>query len=231
MRRVQDDKPGLVRQTVAEQVQVEGEPATLLERHRHGRPTGEADHGFVDGEAGIGANDFVAALDQRQDGKEKDRFRARGHGPVFRPGANAARPGDILRDRFAQFGEALGRSVMRPALVERPFGGFDNVRRSGEIGFADFQVDDALAPSLQRASPFQHVESRFASEAAHALREFHACGAFRKYGTPSRSSVSSPRSSITPRSPRIRPVTRPPPARLTMAVWYGASFVNASGAK
>jgi len=46
--------------------------------------------------------------------------------------------------------------------------GFDNVGGSVEIGLADFQVDDALALTLQGAGFVEDFESGFGAEPGHA---------------------------------------------------------------
>ena len=206
------------RQAVAEQVEIEGKPAALLERHRHGLRAEEVDHRFVDREAGIRVDDFVARLEQREHGEEDDRLAARHHRDMLRPDLDAARPRDIRRDRLAQLGKALRRAVVRPAVVQRLFGRFDDVRRRGEIGLADFQVHHAAALRFERAGLHQHIEGRFDPDATHPFCQFHGIHAFVKYGTPLRSSTSTTRSSIATRSPKMRPVTRPPPSSVTIAV-------------
>ena len=57
----------------------------------------------------------------------------------------SARLRDVSRDRFAQFGQALRWSVMRPALIQRSLGSLDDVVGGREIGLADFKVDYVAA--------------------------------------------------------------------------------------
>ena len=52
--RNQDHHFGAIREPGFERVQIEGEAAILDQRNRHGRRAQEIDHGFVDGESGIG---------------------------------------------------------------------------------------------------------------------------------------------------------------------------------
>ena len=56
---------------------------------------------------------------------------------------------------------------MRPALVERLLGGLDDVARRGEIGLADFQMDDVAALRFQRARAHQDIEGGFHADAVH----------------------------------------------------------------
>ena len=86
------------------------------------------DHRFVNREAGVGVDHFVARLQQRQHGEEDDRLAAGDHRDVLRAHLNSAGARDVGGDGLAQFGLALGRTVMGPALVERLLGRFDDVR-------------------------------------------------------------------------------------------------------
>ena len=93
---------------------------------------------------------------------------------VLRAHLNAAGARDVRGDGFAQFGLALGGTVVGPALVERLLGGFDDVRRGREIGLADFQVDHAAALRFQRTGAHQDVEGRFDADAGHSFCELHS---------------------------------------------------------
>ena len=75
-----------------EQVEIEGKPALFLQGNRHRSGAEKPDHGFINGEARIRVNHFVAWLEQRQQGKKYDRFAARHNGDVLRPHRNAAGP-------------------------------------------------------------------------------------------------------------------------------------------
>ena len=130
----------------------------------------EANHRFVNREAGVGVDHFIARLEQRQHGEENDRFAARHHRNVLRAHADAARGRNVGGDGLAQIGKALRGAVMRPAFVQRFLGSFHNVGRRREIGLADLQMDNALALRLQRARSDQHIEGRFDPDAAHSFR-------------------------------------------------------------
>jgi hypothetical protein len=47
------------------------------------------------------------------------------------------------------------------------------VGRSGEIGFADLQVDHAAALRFEGAGSYQNIEGGFDSDAAHSFGKFH----------------------------------------------------------
>jgi hypothetical protein len=90
LRGIQNHELGSWREAIAEQVEVEGEAASFLQGNRHGPGAEKPDHGFIDGETGIGINHFIARLDERQQGEEHDRLAARHHGDVARLDRNAA---------------------------------------------------------------------------------------------------------------------------------------------
>ena len=52
--------------------------------------------------------------------------------------------------------------------------GFDDVRGGGEIGLADFQVNDLAALGFEGARLHQHIEGGFDPDPPHPFREFHA---------------------------------------------------------
>ena len=93
---------------------------------------------------------------------------------VLRSDGNAAGTRNVRGDGFAQFGLALGGAVVSPAFVEGLLGGFHYMRRSGEIGLADFQVNHAATLRFQRTGAHQDVESRFNADAGHSFCELHS---------------------------------------------------------
>jgi hypothetical protein len=86
---------------------------------------------------------------------------------------DAARPRHVRGDRFAKFGIALRRAVVRPATVQRLFGRLDDVRRGREVGLADLQVHHAPPLRFQRAGLHQHIEGRLDPDATHPFCQFH----------------------------------------------------------
>ena len=62
---------------------------------------------------------------------------------------------------------------MRPALVERPLCRFDNVRGSGKIRFADFQVNHTAALRFECTCADQDFKGGFDSDASHSFGKFH----------------------------------------------------------
>src|ERR1019366_10208294 len=150
-----------------------GEAAALFQRHGHRGGAAEANHRFVDGKSGVGIDDLVARFQQRQHGEEDDGLAAGYDRHVLWAHLNAAGARNVRGDGFAQFGLALGGSIVSPALVERLFGGFDDLRRSWEIGLADLQGNHAATLRFQRTGAYQDVESRFDADTGHSFCKLH----------------------------------------------------------
>ena len=91
---------------------------------------------------------------------------------------DAARARHVRGNHLAQFGQTLGGTVVRPALVERLFGGFRDVRRGREIGLADFEVDHVLPLGFQGAGAHQYFKRQFDPDAGHSLCGFHGLPRF-----------------------------------------------------
>ncbi len=119
--------------------------------NRHGAPAHVMNHRLVNREAGVGINDFVAFIDERQDGEEDDGLAAGNDHDFVGRDLHATGSADVFGEGLAQFGLAGGGAVVRPAAAHRVGAGFDHVGGSVKIGLADFQVDHALALTLQRA--------------------------------------------------------------------------------
>ena len=80
---------------------------------------------------------------------------------MLRARVNAARFVDVIGDGLAEVGVALRGAVVRPAFVQRLFGGGDNVGRRFEIRLADLQVNNALSLRFQGAGLHQYFEGGF----------------------------------------------------------------------
>ena len=63
--------------------------------------------------------------------------------------------------------------VLGESGVERPLAGLDNVRRSGEIGFADFHVNDVAALRFELAGADQDLESALPLKLVRARCRLH----------------------------------------------------------
>src|SRR5579864_4288255 len=152
-------------------VHVEREIPLFGQSHGHGVPADVADHRLVDWEAGIGIDDFVAFIHQREDGKENDRLAAGDDNHFVRSDLYAARAAHFFCDGLAKIRNAGRWAIMRPAGVKRVNGGIHDVRRSIEIRLSDFEMDDFLALPLQRARPVQHFERSLGAQSRHALSQ------------------------------------------------------------
>ncbi len=62
--------------------------------------------------------------------------------------------------------------VVGPALIESAFGGFHDVARRGEIGFADLEVDYIAALRFNAARFEQNIEGRFDLDVLHSFGKF-----------------------------------------------------------
>ncbi len=99
--RIEDQHFGAIRQAVAQTIQIENEIAVFDQRDRHRLRTEEANHGAVNGKAGIGIHHFIAGLEQREHGEEDDGFAAGDHANMLRAGLDASGARYVLGDGFA----------------------------------------------------------------------------------------------------------------------------------
>ena len=128
---------------------------------------------LVNRKAGIGKDDLVARVEQRRHAEIHDRLAAGDDADVLGRDGDVARAGDVARDGLAQLWEARRRPVFRPALGQCFLSGFDDVRRGGEVGFTDFQMDDGFALLLERARFGQDFEGRLGPDMGHPVGELH----------------------------------------------------------
>ena len=92
---------------------------------------------------------------------------------MLRTHANAARPRNVGGNDGTQLRESLGRAIVRPAVVQRLFGRLDDMRGSGEVGLADFEMNHLGPARLQGAGTDQHIECGFDSDPRHTLGQLH----------------------------------------------------------
>src|SRR5207253_2083144 len=136
------------------------------------------DHRLVDWKTGIRIDHFIARFNQCEHREKDDRFTARNHAYMLLSYSYMPSKRDVLRYRFPQFRQTLGRPVMCPALIERLFACLDYVPGRFEIRLTDFQVNDVASLRFERPRPHQYFEGRLYADARHPLSEFHAV--FRK---------------------------------------------------
>ena len=159
-------------------VDVEREIALLAQLNRNRPPADIVDHRLINREAGIGIDDFIPFVNQRQYREENDWLTAGNNHHFLGRDLDPAGAAYVFGDGLAKFGQSRGGAIMRPTFVQSVDGGFDYVRGSVEIGLADFQVDDVFALALQGPRLVQNFESRLRAQARHAARElqFVLCG-------------------------------------------------------
>ena len=185
LRRIQNDELRAVVDERRQFVYVEREVALLAQLDRHGAPADVMNHRFVNREAGIGIDDFVAFIDEREDREEDDRLAAGNDHDFVRRDFHTAGAADIFGHSLAQFGLAGGGAVVCPTAAHRVGAGFDHIGRSIKVGLADFQVDHALTLAFERARLVEDLESGFGAQPRHTAGQLQfVLGGFLHAGTP-----------------------------------------------
>ena len=127
------------------------------------------DHGFVNRKAGIGIDDLVASFTSAM--RLKNMI-------GLPPGTTTTSSGDTLvlrlaadfiRNCLTQFGQSRTRTVVCIAVVQGVHCRIDDVRRSIEIGLANFQVNDISALCFQGSRLYQNFKGSFRAQPRHAL--------------------------------------------------------------
>ena len=120
------------------------------------------------GKAGIGIDDFIAVINQRQDREEDNGLAAGDHDDFVAGDFHAAGAADVFGECLPQVGQAGGGAVVRPAFAQGVDAGIDHVCGRVEVGLTDFEMDDALALTLQGARFIQNFKGSLGAEARHA---------------------------------------------------------------
>src|ERR1700687_3990337 len=167
VRRVQDDQLGTVGDQRGQFFDIDGKVALLAQRNCDRASADIVDHGLIDGEAGIGVNDFIPCLNQRQDRKENNWLAARNNNDLIARHRDLAGAADIIGNGLAQVGQTGGGAVVGPSLVERVDTGLDDIGGSVEVGLANFEVNDFFALFFEHAGAVQDFKSGFRSEPRH----------------------------------------------------------------
>src|SRR5215207_8323635 len=74
---------------------------------------------------------------------------------------------------FAKLQKTSRGSVLREAVVERLFAGFNDVLRCRKVWSANFQMNDALARLFEGLRLCQYFKCGFGADPLHLLHEFH----------------------------------------------------------
>ena len=171
LRRVEDHEPRPRAEARRELVGVEAEVVDLPQRQGHGRRAQPADRRLIDREAGIRIDDLVAGVAGGEDREEQERLGTGSDEHPRRRYVDAPGGAQVLRRRLAQLGDPGRRAVVGLPRAQRRHAGLDHVRRSGEIGLPDLEMDDMATGSLQLPGPRQHAERRLGAEPLEAPRE------------------------------------------------------------
>ena len=140
-----------------DQFECELEAAAGVDRHVHRVCFAEAGEVAVARIAGVGHQYGVAGTGQQSQRQQQCAGCARGDddAPGFDRGlpARSIQPGDGC----AQFRQAQGAGVVRMAGTQRSYAGLDDGRGRGEVGFADFEMNDVAAGCFQGLCPRQDI--------------------------------------------------------------------------
>ncbi len=166
LRRIQDDQLGAVGDQAANSLTSRRKSRSSRSGMGTGLPAHEIDHRLVDRETGIGVDDFIALIHQRQDGEENDRLTARNHDHFVAGYLDAARAADVFGDGLAQLGQARRWPVVRPAVVQSVARGFDRCSRACRNRARRSPGERSLALLFQGARTLPELQRRFPCPAA-----------------------------------------------------------------
>src|SRR5207244_414639 len=128
----------------------------------------------IDGIPGVGDDDLVALLDQREQREEQEVLASRREHDVLRPGGHTGLPAHVRRGRLADLRYPARRRVVRGASVHGTYGCVDDVLRSREVRFPYLEMDDVATLRLQPAGMCEYLESTFRTQPRHAAGEVDA---------------------------------------------------------
>jgi hypothetical protein len=89
----------------------------------------------------VGQQDLVLRVGEREQDVVQDLDAAGAHHDLLRRRLVAVDPADLLRERLAQRRDAGVRRVLRMPVARRAGSRLDDVRRRGEAGLADLEVE------------------------------------------------------------------------------------------
>ena len=119
-----------------------------MQLHGHRYAADVVDHRLVYGEAGVGVQDLIAGVHQREHGEKHDRLAARGDHHVVGLDLDVAGLGDLFGDTCPYVRQTRRRTVVGEPVSQGFDASLDDVGRSVEVRFSDLQVDDVLALRL-----------------------------------------------------------------------------------
>ena len=167
---VEDEQLGAWRDGRFDGVEVEQEVVLVGdEAVRHGDAAEELDLALVDGESGVGVQDLVARVHQREQELLDHRLATRLYGDVLRRVGDAARGRDILCERLSQLGDARVGAVAGLAVPDRPERGLGDVPGRRQVHVAEVERIDSVAERLPLGRLGGDGECRLGPEVADAL--------------------------------------------------------------
>ncbi len=168
MGRIQNNQFGAVVDKGGKFVDIEREVAVFAQMDGHGATTDVMNHGLVDGKTGIRVDDFISLINQRQDRKENNWLTAWDNNYFIAGNSHGAGAADVFGQGLTQVRQAGGGTVVRPAGAQGVDAGVNHVRRRVEIRFADLEMNDAFALTLEGAGFVQNFERSLGTQPRHA---------------------------------------------------------------
>jgi len=170
VRAVQDDEARPIGQQARQLIDVQREAELFADRDRHRAGVDEVDGRAVDREARVGVDDLVPLVHAGEQREEDDRLGPGGDDDVLRVDGNPPESRRVPRDGLADLGQAGRRAVVRVAGAKGLDGGVGNVPWCIEVRFADLEVDDRPALTLDLTRAGEDLESGLGAQAAHSFR-------------------------------------------------------------
>src|SRR5580698_1658038 len=129
------------------------------------------DHRLVDGKTGIGIDDLVAHIRQRQNRKENNWLSAGDDDHPIARDIDSATARNILGNGLAQLGQSCRRTVVSPSCLEGFDPGFDDVFGRVKIGLTNFEMNDVFALAFQSTRLIQYLKGGLGAQSRHPLSQ------------------------------------------------------------
>ncbi len=146
---VEYDDPGFPGHIAGKGVRIEVEIILFLQRHDHRRATGKLHHGRVGHPVRGRDEHLVTGVEQRLEDVVEPVLTAAADLHLARFVLPALLRTELVADRPAQFRNAGDRGVAGVAVIDGLLAGLADVRRRGQVRFADAEVENIGAGSAQ----------------------------------------------------------------------------------
>ena len=157
--RIENENAGLVRNFGSDLREVGLKIIFLDEREGHGCCSETAGERWIDGKPRIGIENLVAGFDERHHCEGESHFAARRDENLLRLNGKFSGAREIVRDFFAQGGNAASSTVAIAAGSDGVAKSIDDGRGGMKIGFTEFEVDDGAALALKFLGARKYSES------------------------------------------------------------------------